>query len=70
MSPKCNLETRMGGSAQCGGARTKDFGWNTDLCSDHKFRRQLCAKFKGEVNQEMGRVIKMGIKLRSFISKL
>jgi len=43
---------------------------NTDLCCDHKFRRQLCTKeFKGEVNKEMGRVIKMGIELRSFISK-
>ena len=53
-----------------GVVQTKDFGWNTDLCSNHKFRCQLCAKeFKGEVNQEMGRVIKMDIKLRSFISK-
>ena len=44
---------------------------NTDLCRDHKFRRQLCTKeFKGKVNQEMRRVIKMGIKLHSFISKL
>ena len=58
------------GYTWCGGSRTKDFGCNTDLCSDHKFRCQLCAKeFKEEVNQEMGRVIKMGIKLRSFISK-
>ena len=39
-------------------AQTKDFGCNTDLCSDHKFRHQLCTKeFKGEVNQEMGREI-------------
>ena len=53
-----------------GVAWTKDFGCNTDLCSDHKFRHQLYTKeFKGEVNQEIGRVIKMGIKLRSFINK-
>ena len=55
----------------CRGSQTKDFGCNTDLYSDHKFRHQLCTKeFKGEVNQEMERVIKMGIELRSFISKL
>jgi len=53
------------------GFMDKGLYYNTDLCRDHKFRHQLCTKeFKGEVNQEMGRVIKMDIKLRSFISKL
>ena len=51
------------------GFTDKGLYYNTDLCRDHKFRRRLCTKeFKGEVNQEMGRVIKKGIELRSFIS--
>ena len=61
------------GETDCGplwGWKTKDFKYNTDLYQNHKFRHQLYTKeFKGEVNQEIGRVIKMGIKLRSFISK-